>query len=413
MAGSSAAVPAQGSDARARKAGGASPKACIALLVALGFALGCTEFVVIGIEPEIADALGVSLSQAGQLISFFSIAYAVLTPVLALTTGRFRRFNLLVVYTVILNIGNLLSVLAGSFEMLLVSRVVIGSVSGALLAIGVTYIPELVPHKQVSMTISVTYAAFSVAMVVSTSAGKMIADALDWHAAIVIAFALTLAISAALVVALPRTGKNDVPATIGDQLQMLLDSRALSGIAIFIFGVGSVYVFYAYVTPYLQDVLGLSSVAASMALMAYGVMCLISNILSGILDTRLGIKGLIPAFLVQAALLAGLYLAGSATVPALACIMAIGVTMYLVSTPCVSMFMDTAARDYPKAMTLATSLEPMAFNMGISFGTAVGGMVVADLGMQSAGLVGAVFSVAACLLTANAARLVARKRKAA
>lgn len=388
----------------------ASPRLCIALLVALGFALGCSEFVVIGIEPEIADALGVSLSQAGQLISFFSVAYAVLTPVLALTTGRFRRFHLLVAYAVVLNVGNLMAVLAGSFEALLAARVVIGAVSGAILAVGVTYIPELVPAKHVSMVISVVYAAFSVAMVLATSLGKMIADALNWHAAIVAAFALTLIVSVALVAALPREGKGDVTATVGEQLKMLGDVRVLAGVAIFVFGVGSVYVFYAYVSPYLENILGLTSAQTSMALMGYGVMCLISNLLSGLIETRLGMRALIGTFVLQAALLAGLFAVGAATVPALVLVMAVGLSMYLVSTPCVAMFMDTAARDYPTALTLATSLEPMSFNIGIAFGTAVGGAVVGGIGMGYAGLVGAVFSLVASVLVAFAVHQVARRR---
>ena len=388
----------------------ASPRLCIALLVALGFAFVCSGVVVIGIEPEIADALGVSLSQAGQLISFFSVAYAVLTPVLALTTGRFRRFHLLVAYAVVLNVGNLMAVLAGSFEALLAARVVIGAVSGAILAVGVTYIPELVPAKHVSMVISVVYAAFSVAMVLATSLGKMIADALNWHAAIVAAFALTLIVSVALVAALPREGKGDVTATVGEQLKMLGDVRVLAGVAIFVFGVGSVYVFYAYVSPYLENILGLTSAQTSMALMGYGVMCLISNLLSGLIETRLGMRALIGTFVLQAALLAGLFAVGAATVPALVLVMAVGLSMYLVSTPCVAMFMDTAARDYPTALTLATSLEPMSFNIGIAFGTAVGGAVVGGIGMGYAGLVGAVFSLVASVLVAFAVHQVARRR---
>ena len=117
---------------------------CVALLVLLGFSLGFSEFVVIGVEPDIADSLGVSLAQAGELISFFAVTYAVLTPVLALSTGRFRRFQLLVAYSVVFVLANLVQALAPGFGVLLASRVLIGAVSGALLAVGVTYIPELV-----------------------------------------------------------------------------------------------------------------------------------------------------------------------------------------------------------------------------------------------------------------------------
>lgn len=148
---------------------------CIGLLIALGFSLGCSEFIVIGIQPEIARDFDVPLSQAGMLMSAFSITYAIATPVLALGTGRIPRRTLLIGYSVLFCAGNSAAVLATSFEMLLAARVLIGLVSGALLAIGATYIPELAGMKRISICISLVYAAFSIAMVISTSAGKFIA----------------------------------------------------------------------------------------------------------------------------------------------------------------------------------------------------------------------------------------------
>ena len=73
----------------------------------LGFSLGCSEFVVIGIESDLATELGVSLATAGQLISVFALVYAIATPVLALSTGRFRRYQLLVCYSIVFVLGNL------------------------------------------------------------------------------------------------------------------------------------------------------------------------------------------------------------------------------------------------------------------------------------------------------------------
>ena len=172
---------------------------CVALIVVLGFALGCSEFVVIGVEADIAASYSVSLARVGELISLFAVAYAVLTPVLALTTGRFRRFQLLVVYSIVFCLANLLQALAPSFEMLLASRVLIGGVSGALLALGVTYLPELVAKERVSMAISVVYAAFSVAMVVITSMGKLVAEMASWRAIMVAACLLAVVVGGARV----------------------------------------------------------------------------------------------------------------------------------------------------------------------------------------------------------------------
>lgn len=370
--------------------------ACIALLVLLGFSLGFSEFAVIGIEPELAETFNVSLSRVGELISFFSITYAILTPILAVTTGRFKRFTLLAVYLAIFCVGNIMMVLAPTFEVLLAARILLGAVCGSLLAVGVTFIPELVGVHRMSMMISIVYAAFSVAMVVATSVGKIVAETLDWHAEMVITVVLALLVSAALLCVMPRHGSTDEPATVREQIGLLAEPQILVGILIFLFGVGSVYVFYGYVTPYLEDELGMNALEASATLMVYGVMCFISNLISGWVDLKYGMKGLLVVFPLQAVFLAALFVIGSAMPIALAPVMLIALSMYVVSVSCVSLFMRVARERHPKAMVLASSMEPMSFNMGIAFGTAVGGAVVAGPGLPYVGLVGAVFSLAAC-----------------
>ena len=250
---------------------------CLALLVLLGFSLGCSEFVVIGIESDLATELGISLATAGQLISVFALVYAIATPVLALSTGRFRRYQLLVCYSIVFVLGNLVMALAPNFQALFISRIILGSVSGALLAVGVTYIPELLSPQQTSLAISVVYGAFSVAMVFVTSIGKFVADTLDWHVAMYGTLTFAVLICAALVAFMPRAGQTDEPATFREQAGLLREPSIITGMLIFLFGVGSVYVFYGYVTPYLEQVLGMGTVEASTTLMAYGVFCLISN----------------------------------------------------------------------------------------------------------------------------------------
>lgn len=383
---------------------------CVGLLVLLGFSLGCSEFIVIGIEGNIADAFSVSLAQAGELISSFAITYAVLTPVLAIATGRFRRFQLLVAYAAVFCAANLVQAMAPTFAVLLLSRVLIGAVSGAFLAVGVTYIPELLGPERMSMGISVVYAAFSVAMVIATSAGKMVAELLTWRVAMWASLVLAVVTCALLVALLPREGATDEPATMAEQAGLLAEPQVVTGILIFVFGVGSVYVFYGYVTPYLEQVLGLSPMGASAALMGYGVVCFFSNLLSGWVDARFGMRALVVTFPILAALLFGLWALGPAMPAALVVVMGIALLMYVASVPCISAFMETARRSHPKALTLASSLEPMSFNIGIAFGTAVGGAVVSGPGIASVGLVGGAFALVALALVIVTLRLLKRRR---
>ena len=391
----------------------ARTKLCLALLVLLGFSLGCSEFVVIGIESDLATELGVSLATAGQLISVFALVYAIATPVLALGTGRFRRYQLLVCYSIVFVLGNLVMALAPNFQVLFISRIVLGSVSGALLAVGVTYIPELLSPQQTSLAISVVYGAFSVAMVFVTSIGKFVADTLDWHVAMYGTLTFAVLICGALVAFMPRAGQTDEPATFREQAGLLREPSIITGMLIFLFGVGSVYVFYGYVTPYLEQVLGMGTVEASTTLMAYGVFCLISNILGGWIDARFGMKALLVTFVLQAAALLGLFAVGGTMPLALVFVFSLALLMYLFSVSCITHFMDVARSRHPKSMVLASSVEPMAFNVGISFGTAVGGAVVSGVGIAYVGAVGAAFSLVAWALTLVTIKLARWERRRA
>ncbi len=384
---------------------GGRAKLCVGLLVLLAFSLGCTEFAPIGIETELCGAFNASLAEVGRLISLYAITYAVSTPVLALVTGRFRRFNLLVAYAAVFVAGNALSAFATSLALMSVARVVCGLVSGALLALGVTFLPELVDQKKTSLAVAVVYGAFSVAMVLATSAGKMLASALGWRSVMVAGLAFAVVSCALLIAVLPREGATDEPAGVRDQVGLLAEPCVLACVAVFVFGIGSIYVFYGYVTPYLEEYLGLTAAEVSVVLLVYGMILFVSNMLSGVLDEKFGLKANIVVFIVQAAVLALMWMVGNAMPAALAVIMAFGLLMYMCSVPCVTLFMRMATERHPKALTLASSLEPAAFNIGISFGTAIGGVVVSRAGLGAVGLVGAALALAACGCAFAAARL--------
>ena len=127
--------------------------------------------------------------------------------------------------------------------------------------------------------------------------------------------------------------------------------------------------------------------------------------LSGVLDEKFGLKSDVGLFLTQAAVLAALWAVGTAMPAALIVIFTFGLLMYAVSVPCITLFMRMANERHPKALTLASSLEPTAFNIGIAFGTAVGGAAVTGLGLGSLGLVGAALALVACGCAVAAVRL--------
>ena len=386
-------------------------RVAVYVLLALSFALGCTEFTIIGIEPDIASSLGVDLSLVGNLVGYFAIAYAVCTPLLAVFTGRFRRYQLMLVYLVVFNVGNLCTMLAPSYAVLAVGRMLTAAVSGALLATSLTFVPELVPDRRVAPVVSLIYTGFSIASVLGVPAGKLICGMFGWNVTFGVAAGLAVVVSVALVACMPRTGATDEPSTPADQLVLIADGRVIAGMLIFVFGAGGTYVFYTYVTPVLQDVMGLSSQMASTVLMAYGFACVVSNLLSGWVAQRFGVIGLAGSCLIQAVLLALLFFTTGNLVAGLVNVLLIGVGMYVVNSPGQMHFLNIAQRDYPRALTMAASVQPMSFNIGIAAGSFVGGVVVAGPGLAYLGFAGAVMCLAGAVFAWLAAHLKGRTRK--
>ena len=376
---------------------------CYSLFVLLGFSLGCSEFVVIGIEPELAENYGRSVAQIGDLISLFALSYAIATPLLSVLTGSIRRSTILMVYLVIFVVSNIASAFAPTFEVLLVSRIVMGAVSGALLAVATTYVPDLLGAEHSSMGISVIYAAFSIALVLATSAGRFIVEYLNWHIALDGAFVFALIAAVLLVLFTPREpaprpgSQNSAPShSLREQIGLLKEPTIVFGVLIFTFGVGAVYTFYGYVAPYLETYLGFAPTQSGIILLVFGVICIVSDLISGVVDLRFGMKPIPGMLFALGVALVALWACGTDGMLALAPIFLIALLMYSFSISCITMFMDVARTRHPRALVLAASIEPTSFNIGIAFGTMIGGLVVTNLGLGSVGLVGGVLAVLSC-----------------
>ena len=381
----------------------------IILLICLAFALGCSEFIMLGVTPDVARSLEVPLASVGNLVGLFAGTYAVCTPVLGIATGRFRRYHLLLAYLVVYNIGNLLAAIAPVYAVLLVARVLTASVSGPLLAVGMTFVADLAPLERQPIIISWIFSGFSIAAVLGVPAGTAICSLFGWHAAFAVAFALAAVLSVALGVTMPRTGSTDVPAGVRTQLALFGEGRVLACMAISIFCAAGTYVFYTFISAYLKSVLGMNPVGISTFLMAMGASSLISNLASGVIAARWGMPGLIPAGVAQVALLLGIGAAGGLLSIACVLIFLLGVVMYLQNSPLISVFLGIARDAHPGSETLASSLQPMSFNIGIALGSAVGGAVVSGPGLALMGPVGAILAAISLALCCAYVMLAGRK----
>ena len=372
----------------------ARTKLATVALVTVGFALGFAEFIVIGITPDIAEIYQIPLSDAGNLVGYFAVAYAVSTPIIVLSTGRFRRFPLFVIFLIVFNVGNILAILAPSYEVLMLARICTAIVSGVTLSTVMTFINDI-PQEQAPRIISFVYAGFSVASVLGTPIGTLLSDAFGIKSAFVAVEAVALLVTVLLLISVPRSGSTDVSSSVREQLVILKDRRIILVLVMKAFGMAATYVFYVYVTPILEDSVGLSVWMVSLVLFFYGGATIVSNLGSGSLAQRYGLGKLPLMFALQAAVLVllGVSLASGNTVLCIINVVLTGVFIYHMNAPLQSYLLQVSAKDYPRALTLASAVMPTSSDIGIATGSFMGGVVATNLGFAWSGPVGAVLAV--------------------
>lgn len=373
----------------------ARTKLATVALVTVGFALGFAEFIVIGITPDIAEIYQIPLSDVGNLVGYFAVAYAVSTPIIVLSTGRFRRFPLFVIFLIVFNVGNILAILAPSYEVLMLARICTAIVSGVTLSTVMTFINDIIPQEQAPRIISFVYAGFSVASVLGTLIGTLLSDAFGIESAFVAVEAVALLVTVLLLISVPRSGSTDVSSSVREQLVILKDRRIILVLVMKAFGMAATYVFYVYVTPILEDSVGLSVWMVSLVLFFYGGATIVSNLGSGSLAQRYGLGKLPLMFALQAVVLAllGISLASGNTVLCIINVVLTGVFIYHMNAPLQSYLLQVSAKDYPRALTLASAVMPTSSDIGIATGSFMGGVVATNLGFAWSGPVGAVLAV--------------------
>jgi MFS transporter, DHA1 family, inner membrane transport protein len=374
----------------------ARTKLATVALVTVGFALGFAEFIVIGITPDIAETYSITLSAAGNLVGYFAVSYAVSTPIIVLSTGRFKRFPLFCVFLAVFNAGNILAVVAPTYEVLMLARILTAVVSGVLLSTVMTFINDIVPRENTARIISFVYAGFSVASVLGTPVGTLLSDAFGVKAAFIAVECIVLLVTVLLLVSVPRSGSTDVSSKVRDQLVILKDRRILLVMLMKSCGMAATYVFYVYVTPIMEDGLGLSVWMTSIVLFFYGAATIVSNLGSGSIAQRFGLAKMPIMFGLQALVLLALGLSlGSGNVAlAVVNIVLTGVFIYHMNAPLQSYLLQISAKDYPRALTLASAVMPTSSDIGIATGSFMGGLVAAGPGFVWAGPIGAIFAIA-------------------
>ncbi|QNR97202.1 MFS transporter [Stenotrophomonas sp. 169] len=381
------------------------PLALLALTLG-AFAIGTTEFVIVGLLPTIAADLQVSLPSAGLLVSLYALGVAIGAPVLTALTGRVPRKTLLVALMVVFTLGNLVAFLAPGYSSLIVARILTGLAHGVFFSIGSIIATSVVPKDKAASAIAIMFTGLTVALVTGVPLGTFIGQHMGWRATFLAVSALGVVALLGSLLFVPRNLAQSVPATFGQQLGVLAQPRLLLVYAMTALGYGGTFLSFTYLAPILQDVTGFSANAVSGVLLVYGISVAFGNVWGGRLADRLGpIPALKRIFALLALVLLVLTFTAYNPWLVLLTVLALGAVAFG-NVPGLQVYVVKQAQRYaPQATDVASGLNIAAFNIGIALGASLGGLVVEHVGLMHTPWLGAVVVLGALGLTALSGRL--------
>ncbi|EJM4760706.1 MFS transporter [Salmonella enterica] len=381
------------------------PLALFALTIS-AFAIGTTEFVIVGLVPTIAQQLAVSLPSAGMLVSIYALGVAIGAPVLTALTGRLPRKQLLVALMVLFTVGNLLAWQAPGYMTLIAARLLTGLAHGVFFSIGSTIATSLVPKEKAASAIAIMFGGLTVALVTGVPLGTFIGQHFGWRETFLAVSLLGVIALMSSQLLIPTNIPGRAAASIRDQVKVLTHPRLLLIYAVTALGYGGVFTAFTFLAPMMQDLAGFSPAAVSCILLGYGVSVAIGNIWGGKLADK---HGAVPAlkfiFAALFVLLMVFQVTASTQYAALATILVMGLFAFG-NVPGLQVYVVQKAEQFtPNAVDVASGLNIAAFNIGIALGSVIGGQTVAHYGLAQTPWIGALIVLVAFLLMGVSGRL--------
>ncbi len=381
--------------------------ALFALAVA-AFAIGTTEFVIMGLLPQVAADLGVSIPSAGLLVTGYALGVVVGGPLLALATARLPRKTVLLVLMGVFVLGNLLCALAPGYGLLMAARVIAALAHGSFFGAAAVVAAHLAPPERRARAIAAIFTGLTVANIVGVPLGTLLGQHFGWRAT----FWAVAALGAGAIVAIARLVPNlhdHAPPRIARELGVLREPQVVLALLMTVFGFGGVFTVFTYIAPILTEAAHLDARSISAVLTLFGLGATLGLVLGG----RLADWRLMPTLATSLAALCAFFVLFAATLRVAACALAgvflIGLIGFA-SGPGLQTRSVQAAADAP---LLASTLNQSAFNLGNAGGAWLGATLLArGAGYPELGVAAAAVTAIGLGLTLVSARLDARTTRA-
>lgn len=356
------------------------PAALVALALG-GFGIGLTEFVIMGLLPEVAADFGVSVPVAGYLISGYALSVAVGAVLVTAAVTRLPRKTVLGGLMVLFVVGNLLSALAPDYPTMLVGRVLAALTHGAFFGIGSVVAAALVEPNRKAGAVAIMFTGLTTANVLGVPLGTFLGQALGWRSTFWAITAIGVLALLGIQLLVPAdVGRGDAPARLADELGALRRPQVWWTIGITILGYGGMFGAFTYIAPLVTGVTGFAAGTVPWLLLVFGAGLFAGNLVGGRAADRHLDGTMLTLLIALAVVLAGFALvadSGVATVVAIALMGGFG----FATVPALQTRVMKYGGDAP---TMASAINIAAFNIGNATGAWLGGLTIAaGLGLHS------------------------------
>jgi DHA1 family inner membrane transport protein len=367
-------------------------------LAVASFGIGTTEFIIMGLLPEVAKSFGVSIPQAGYLVSGYALGVVVGAPLVGMATAKLPRKTALLGLIAIFIVGNLGCALAPSYFLLLAARIVTAFAHGAFFGIGAVVARDLAPREKRTRAVALMFAGLTLANVLGVPFGTALGQAMGWRMAFAAVVGIGLLAALALVISIP-TGLAGSANGLAAEFRALRRWPVLLPMLVSVLSSVSFFSVFTYVTPFLEKLTGLTPHEVTGALLAIGLGLTIGNLIGARLADVNLMATVIASFVGLIGVLVLLGVVFRFETATIAVMALWGALAFALVSP-LQIWVLEAATDAPN---LASTLNQGAFNLGNAIGAWIGGLALTfGAGYAKLPLIGASVTLCALLLALSA-----------
>jgi DHA1 family inner membrane transport protein len=378
----------------------------MALAIA-AFGIGTSEFIIMGLLPNLAEDFHVSIPKAGILVTGYALSVTIGAPIVAIATARLERKLALLLLMGIFTIGNLACAVAPTYNLLFAARVLTALCHGAFFGIGSVVAANMVPRNQRAQAIALMFSGLTLANVLGVPAGTALGQAYGWRSAFWAIVPIGFVAAAAVFLLVPPQAAGSTE--LLHEFRVLRKPQVLLVLAMSTLTSASLFCVFTYIAPTLEDVTLVSPHTVTLTLLLFGVGITIGNLLGGTLSDWRPMAFLLGALITLIASLIVLYYSEPYVVPAIAMILLWGALQFAAGAPLQSRIVDQAAA----APNLASTLNQGAFNFGNATGASLGGMMLtAGFNYRQLPIASAIVTLITLILALVSAKLDRKHRDA-